>query len=106
MLAVALVLLIPLARHLPTARSVRLDVTDPGTLTGLELTWLEGDEALRSTVLRFGARQAPAHIDTAIRVTDGTYRLQLRIERTGGVTHVERRVSFAPDVSLVVVPVP
>lgn len=106
LLGLALVLLLPLVKHLPTERLIRIDVEDPGSLRQLDLVWLDGDEEVRSAVLRYGEQPAPAEIHGQIRVTDGTYRLRLTIQRSDGVTQTERRVTFAPDVSLVVIPVP
>jgi len=106
LLGLALVLLLPLVSQLPTERPIRLDVEDPASLRQLDLVWLDDDEEVRSAVLRYGEHPAPAEIHSQIRVTDGTYRLRLTIQRSDGVTQTERRVTFDPDVSLVVIPVP
>ncbi len=106
LLGLALVLLLPLVHQLPTERPIRLDVADPASLRQLDMAWLDGDEEIRSAVLRFGEQPAPAQIHSEVRVTDGTYRLRLRIQRSDSVTQTERRVTFDPDVSLVVIPIP
>jgi len=99
-------MLVPVINKLPTERPVRLQVSDPASLRRLDVTWLAGEERIRSTVLRFDEQPASAQITTHVRVLDGDYQLKLRIERSDGVAVTERRVSFAPDVALVVIPIP
>ena len=106
LVAAALLVLLPVINELPTERPIRLQVSDPASLLRLDLNWLDGDERIHSMSLRFADRPPSAQLTTHLRVTDGDYRLQLRIERTDGVTETERRVRFAPDVSLVVIPIP
>ncbi len=70
--------------HMPKARKVELRFADPTTVTGLDVAWAPvaaTDEAEQGAVWHFGVGQAPAALETDVRLPDGRYVLDVLVER-------------------------
>jgi hypothetical protein len=86
---------LPLARVSSSERHVSFVVAEPASVSALELTWLSGDEALRSVRYTFEAGKAPARIAQEVSLSDGDYRVLVNTERATGASQNELRVTVA-----------
>ncbi|EYF07888.1 Hypothetical protein CAP_6910 [Chondromyces apiculatus DSM 436] len=98
----------PLLRQTPREHEVELRLATPDTIVGVELTWFEGDESgsqepLAGGSWRFTQGQAPRSLSTPVRLPDGSYSLEIIVDRTSGRDSARRSIVLG-DAERITVP--
>jgi hypothetical protein len=94
-----------LAPHLPRERHVELRLDDPSSITAVNVDWTaalkpraaspgRADEALQGASWRFAAGTAPRSLVTTVRLPDGAYEMDIRIDRVDRVESVQRSITL------------
>lgn len=94
-----------LAPHWPKERSVdfRLD-GEVGTVVGFDVTWSRpGAEAVGGSSLRFEPGRAPKIVHTTVHLPDGSYALDIRIDRADRSDSMQRTLTLG-DAEQITVP--
>ena len=69
---------------LPKDRKVDLRLPDPASVTGVDVAWApvaHPDEAVSGTTWHFATGRAPAALGADVRLPDGRYDVEVRVER-------------------------
>jgi hypothetical protein len=105
--------------RVPREREVELRFEDAATIVGVHLDWLAStgraasaaarsappeSEALQGTTWRFSAGAAPSFVTTTVRLPDGSYDLEILVERVGRTDAVRRSLTLG-DADRIAVPV-
>jgi hypothetical protein len=102
--------------RVPRERQVELRFEDAATIVGVHLDWVAStgrsasaaarpeSEALQGTTWRFSAGAAPSFVATTVRLPDGSYDLEILVERVGRTDAVRRSLTLG-DADRIAVPV-
>lgn len=104
----AVVVLTQLFGSAPRERAVNVKLTDPKSVTELELLWLsdDGQTAIAKSELHFRSGEAPSSLTTKLSAVDGLYRLQIQIRRNGQIQKLrQRRIELRESTSAITVPI-
>lgn len=73
-----------LVPRLPKERTVELRLPEPVSITAVDVAWApvtQDDEAVQGADWRFVTGRAPPVLQTVVRLPDGRYALDVRVER-------------------------
>ncbi len=101
-----------LGPRVPRQHLVTLRLRAPQTVTGVELAWaptngaaLPHADAMQGGTWRFAPGAAPPTVQTQVSVPDGSYDLEVQVERGGASEAVHRVIRFG-DADNITVPLP
>ena len=94
-----------IAPHLPRDRQVELRFEDPTSITGVTVDWMSSsEEPVQGGSWRFAAGTAPRSLATKVRLPNGAYEVDIRIDRVDRVQSVKRSIPLG-DADTIAVPV-
>jgi len=101
-LAAALSVLFIMRPHVPREREVELRLQEPLTVTGVDVAWCRSsgddrssdptDEPLGGASFRFAPGTAPQNIKHHVRLPDGSYQVDLVVQRGEHADSIRRTV--------------
>ena len=107
LLAGAAVSAISIHPHLPREPRLELRLEEPSTIIGVRLDWstaTSGDEPLQGATWRFAPGSAPRLLPATVRLPDGSYDVDIRVERVDQTQTVHRSITLG-DADRITVPV-
>lgn len=107
LLAGAAVSAISILPHLPRERRLELRLEEPSTIIGVQLDWstaTSGDEPLQGSTWRFAPGSAPRLLPATVRLPDGSYDVDIRVDRVDQTQTVRRSITLG-DADRITVPV-
>lgn len=94
--------------RIPRERHLELRLDEPSSIVGVYLDWAPsdraGDEPLQGSTWRFAAGSAPRLLPVVVRLPDGSYALEIRVERVGHTQTVRRSITLG-EAERITVPV-
>lgn len=95
------------APHVPHDRTLQLELSDPSSVTRVDLAWDEAalsDRAIQGASFRFQPGSAPTSIRTNVRLPNGRYDLDVTVER-GADRRAFHRVITLGDSDRITIPI-
>jgi hypothetical protein len=105
LVAGALISVLSIAPHLPRDRQVELRFEEPTSIIGVSVDWTSSsEEPVQGGSWRFAAGTAPRSLATKVRLPNGAYEVDIRIDRVDRVQTVKRSIPLG-DADTIAVPV-
>ncbi|UQA56529.1 hypothetical protein [Polyangium aurulentum] len=93
--------------HWPKERAIDFRIEeDAGSVVGLDVTWSRAgstDEPVLGSSFRFAPGEAPKIIHTTVHLPDGSYELDITLERSDRSASIQRRLTLE-DAEQITVP--
>jgi hypothetical protein len=96
--------------QLPRERHLDLRLDEPSSIVGVHLDWtassapVPGDEPLQGSTWRFAPGSAPRLLPATVRLPDGSYSVEIRIDRVDQTETVRRSITLG-EADRITVPV-
>jgi hypothetical protein len=110
LLAGAAVSVMSILPQLPRERHLDLRLDEPSSIVGVQLHWtaasapVPSDEPLRGSTWRFAPGSAPRLLPATVRLPDGSYSVEIRIDRVDQTETVQRSITLG-EADRITVPV-